>query len=329
MQTPVSGSKAERYARDFSEYLATGREARDMGVGTGAGGGYTVAPSFLAQVLFGLAYTSGILARIRTWDSPNGAPATLPTVLDTAGVAVAQTENTLISETDSTIGRVVFGTTPNIVTGLMRAGIGLVADLRAVRVDFDAMLANQWAFKLARYLDSLAVTALLAGLTTTFTTAGAGALVYNDLIELIFSTNLAARGSPSSALVVSPTTAKAILEMKDSQNRPLVLNQNYEIAVEDNSIGGGTITRNVSVPTIAGFPVLESVAFATFAAGNNVGVFADFNQAAILRMPVGAMSIQKLNERYADYGEVGWLGFARADVQVADPLAGAILKIHA
>jgi len=330
MQAPDASSASVRQNRAFSRYLNRGIVSRDMSEGTAGAGGYLVPPGgFLASVLFGLAYTSGILARIRTWNSPTGNPATIPTILDTTTNALQVNEGTLINEADSTVGRVVFGNTPPIITGLVRAGRAFVQDAQGVSIDLDQMLADQWGFRLARYLDALAVTQLSAGLTNTYTTAVSATCTYVDLMELIFSTNLAARGSQSSALVVSPSMAKHIMELADTQGRPLVLNQNYVISVDSNTAQGGSIERNVSVPTLAGFPLVESPALATFAAGNVVGIFADFAQAAILRLPVRAMSVQKLVERYADYGEFGWLGYARADIQVADPLAGAILKIHA
>jgi HK97 family phage major capsid protein len=81
--------------------------------------------------------------------------------------------------------------------------------------------------------------------------------------------------------------------------------------------------------TISGYPYVINQSLASVAASANSVIFGDLKQFKIRR--VKDMSILRLSERYADYGQTGFVAFSRVDsnlVLASGANALAILQQH-
>jgi HK97 family phage major capsid protein len=76
--------------------------------------------------------------------------------------------------------------------------------------------------------------------------------------------------------------------------------------------------------TINGHPYTVDNNLATLATGSRSVVFGDIRAAYVVRQVTGAQTL-RLTERWADYLQVGFLGFARFDALVQDNNAAAVL----
>jgi HK97 family phage major capsid protein len=328
----VTPEPIDRVARAWRRYINGGYgfgEHRDLGTASGAAGGYLIPAQYLPEVLFGVRASSGLLSRVHTWTPTSGAPATYPMLLSeplTNAATVAENTQRLDSA-DLAFTRVVF---PQVqewgMPGLLRASRGLVQDSEASGVDFTNLVHEAVAWRLSRAMDAYAVASLTAGATQTVVSGAP--LVYTNLVSLISSVDPALQSGNDCALVVSPNGLKAIRNLTDGA-RPIVLDQPFVAQVNSASAFGGTETRTYFVPTILGVPVVTSRALADPANTGSAtcAIFGAFSRAWVMRFV--DCTVQTLNETFADYGDIGWTGFARADGAVADPSAFAILNNHA
>lgn len=130
--------------------------------------------------------------------------------------AVQISENTQVSELDVTISKITFGIAPIYTSGVIRAARLLARD---AGFDLQGFLIDVMSKRLARALDSAAVTiALAASWTNATTTAANTAITYTDLANLVFSIDPAYLASPSCGWVVSPTIALKLKTTLDSSN---------------------------------------------------------------------------------------------------------------
>lgn len=83
---------------------------------------------------------------------------------------------------------------------------------------------------------------------------------------------------------------------------------------------------NGTTDTILGRPVKTSTNIPTIAAGSTIGVFGDFDNFLIAERQ--GINFKRLNELYADNGQVGFRGTARADSHVMDSDALKTIKMH-
>jgi HK97 family phage major capsid protein len=315
--------------RAWSDYVRRGKESRDLSAGAATGQYLVPQGGFLSDVLFGIRFSSSISGRCRVIETPHGYPMTVPTLLSEPSTNASQIgENTQSLDTNdpNPFGRVVFSECPIYnLPGLWRLSRNLVAD---AAVDVESMLTEAMAWRVSRQTDADFLTSALAGVTQTSTAASQTALVYQDIVNLIYSLDLAARGSQSAALIVSPATAKALASLQDSSLRPLLVDSTYTFVSDNADQFGSQQSRTVRVKTIEGIPVLEAKSLpAALTAGATVGIFADWDQAFLMRFV--DCGITPLFERFADYGQIAWNGWIRIDGQVADPNAAVKLVMHA
>jgi HK97 family phage major capsid protein len=92
--------------------------------------------------------------------------------------------------------------------------------------------------------------------------------------------------------------------MLDSQNRPL-WQPSLQAGVADTLLGYGLVVNNdMPVPAANAKSVL----------------FGDFQRGYVIRDVVG-VQVRRLDERYADFLQVGWFAYARSDATVQDAAA--------
>ena len=96
------------------------------------------------------------------------------------------------------------------------------------------------------------------------------------------------------------TALLEIRKLKDSQNRPIF----------GPDLAGGTPN------TLLGFPIVIDQAMPSLGASAKAIAFGDLSLYTIRR--VKGVRILRLVERYADHGQVGFMGFIRLDATLID-----------
>lgn len=326
-----AGANVTRSEMAWRTYLRTGvAESRDLSAG--ALTGYLVPRDIEGELIWGAQYFSAVLQRARLWKSVGpdgrafGGPAQLPSVAADVSVTASQiAENTQRGETDLSFGMVSFSNAPTYTGGLMRFGRALMQDSAQ---DVSAMVVNALAERLGRQLDLDFCATILAGASNVVTTATNAAIVVADISALAQKLDGAHFGAENTALIVSPKTRWYLqTQLVDSSLRPLMGQGEFVLTTEDTTAEGGSRTRTVSVPKLFGIPVVTSPALSDIGASANVAILANLNAAFVWRYVEA--SVIRLTERYADYGQIGFDGYARQDGAIAvNAGALAVLKMH-
>lgn len=292
---------------------------RALGTATGSAGGYTVPEGFWAKVTQAMKYFGGAAdgAEVITTDSGNPLP--WPTNDDTANVGYILGENTDASnEGDLSFGQKQLGAY-TFVSGPAKVSLQLLQDSG---IDIEAFVAKRMGERIGRIQNTRFTTGngssqpqgYITGATTGKTTAGATAILLNELIDLIHSVDAAYRA-----------TGRCRFKMHD-----LVLA--YIRKIRDDS-GGSGLGRPIWEPsTQAGVPDLllgypytvNNDMDSTVATTKKTVAFGDFEAAFVVRKVTGG-TMMRLAERWAEALQVGFIGYERADSLVQDASAVKLL----
>ena len=236
-----------------------------------------------------------------------GGQLTFPTVNDTANAATLVTEATQTS------------------TSVDPAFSSMILDAYTYRsfVLVSREFMQDWQFDVNDYINEALATRLGRGLNTAFTT-GSGSSQPNGVVTAVTSS-----GTMGSGTAVSITDLTLLLHSVDSMYRRRArwmfhdtMLRNLRRMVDTNGVPlwQGGISGN-SPDLIYGYPysINQDIAQPS-SAGSKVILFGDF-QKYIIRDVVGGDAgpvILRLNERYADYGQVGFFLFSRHDGDLLD-----------
>ena len=318
-----------RYERAFGQWLRRGlgsvaaedrdffqsrfdAELRAQSAGTGNTGGYSVPQGFWAKVTETMKAYGGILASatVLTTDSGNSIP--WPTVDDTGNVGAILSENTQIAGQDVTYGQNTLGAY-TYTSKLILASIQFLQD---TGTDAEGFVARTVGTRIGRAVAAHLATgtgtgqpkgiAGSAGFATgkTGTTGQTTSVILDDLIDLEHSVDAAYRQSGNCKWVLADSSLKVIRKLKDSQGRPL-----WEPSVQ---LGAPS--------TLNGYPVVVDNGMPTMAANAKSIAFGDLGAGLVVRQVNGGQ-LMRLTERYADYLQVGFFGFARVDATIDDAAA--------
>jgi HK97 family phage major capsid protein len=147
---------------------------------------------------------------------------------------------------------------------------------------------------------------------TTINTAATGSTVlikYADLVTTMFKVDPAYRNGGNVKWMWSDTALSTIRQLVDSQNRPL-----WEPSVQ-----AGTPDM------LLGKPIIINNDLAVPAANAKTGAFGDFEAGYIIRDVSGVQTV-RLDERYADFLQVGWFAYCRTDATVQDTAAYTVFQ---
>jgi HK97 family phage major capsid protein len=322
-----SGTPQERYNDVFAKYLRGGMhdldgeerrvlagrvdgELRAQGVGTGGAGGYTVPEGFWNRVVERRKAFGGVQEVANVITTETGQDLPWMTNDDTSNVGAILSENTQISEQDVTFGTESLGAYL-YTSKLIRVSYQLMQDSA---IDIEGFLASKMGERLARIHNTHQTVGtgtgqpegLVTGATTGKTTGNATAITYNEIVDLIHSVDPAYRG-PGARFMFSDGVLAYLRKIVDDSGgsglgRPL-----WEPSVqvgEPNTIHGYPYTINQDMAS-------------TVATTNTTMLFGDFNAGYVIR-DVKGLSVVRLDERYADYLQVGWFAYDRQDSLVDD-----------
>lgn len=273
-------------------------EGRAQTVST-TGGGYLIPEGFVRNLETAMLDYSGVMSAatmLRT-DSGNSLP--WPTVNDTSNKGALLGINTQESEQAITFG--VFNLDAYKFTSKsVLVPIELMDDSA---FDFDGVVTPLLSERVGRILEQYFTTGtgsnqpngIVTASTAGVTGSSASAITVDDLIDLQHSVDPAYRRMPGAAFMFNDSTLKAIKKLKDSQNRPLWL-AGYDVNEPD---------------TILGQPYFINQEMAAIGASAKSVLFGDLSKYIV--RTVKDMRILRLVERYADYYQVGFQLFVRAD----------------
>ena len=280
------------------------REQRAQSVGVAAEGGYLVPQGFSGELEKALKAFGGMreAARIRPTATGNDLP--WPTVDDTSQVGEIVGENSAVSSQDVTFGQVIMKAY-KYSSKMVPVSIELLQDSA---FDLNTELAPMLGDRIARINNTHFTTgtgvsqprgvvtdAVLGvqgpvGQTTT--------VKYADLVDLKHSVNRAYR--PGARWMLADTSLAVVEKLVDNQGRPLW--QPGIAAGAPDTILGYPYTINDDVPAMAANA--KSILFGAF-------------QKYVIRDVLGVV-LRRLEERYAELGQVAFIAFTRADGRMID-----------
>ncbi len=352
--------RTEEHAKAFGEYLRRGQsgirgesravldkyENRDtvngMGEASNSIGGYLVPPGFLAKITEVLKFFGGVRLVANTIQTTSGQSLVWPTNDDTANPATIIGENTQVSEVDLSFGQRTLSSYL-WTTGAVRIGRALMQDSA---FDLESLVADRFGKRLGRgqntaFTTGSGISGGLAGVTVgvtgasavdplVATTAGDG-IPMGHLLDLIHSVDAAYRQTGRCVFMMNDTSVGKIQKLTDSTGRPLFIP-----AGSFGSIATGAVAKNLDlgggVDTLLGYPIVVNNDCDNSDATNDSGdfpvFFGDFQSGYIVRDVTGSMATLRLEERYADYGQVGFIGYLRSDGNIDDAAAIRALTLH-
>lgn len=272
---------------------------------TTSGGGYLIPEGFSNKIESALLDYSGIMAaptmKMRT-DSGNDLP--WPTVNDTSNKGALLGINTQESEQALTFGVLTLGAY-KFTSKSVLVPVELMQDSA---FNLDAFLADKLGERLGRIIEQYGTTGtgssqpngIVTASTAGVTGSSASAITVDDLIDLQHSVDPAYRRSPSRGFMFNDSTLKAIKKLKDSQNRPLWI-AGYDVKEPD---------------TILGEPFYINQEMAAIGASAKSVIYGDLSKFCI--RIVKEMTLMRLVERYADYYQIGFQAWMRADTELID-----------
>jgi HK97 family phage major capsid protein len=306
-------------------YLKESRETRDLGatVGTGAQTTAISASSVLIPVGFDpmihtAAKSYGQLAtNVRQLVTATGEPIKVASSDDTAnGLTLISPESTAVTELDMSLGGTV-SYVSEFTTSLIKVSESLLEDSA---FDVAGFISNSFATRYfkglnqAIQLGSGNVGSIVTGVAIGATSAAPTAIALADLIAIFGDLDPAYQDNAK--WVMNAKTKANLIGLVDTFGRPLL--QADVNGVPFNSIFG------------------KSIVISTFADNATAGLepllFGDLEASYTLRTISSGLKIVRLNERYAETGEVGFIGRVRAGgyltTQASSPSLVA-LKMHA
>jgi HK97 family phage major capsid protein len=271
-------------------------------VGTPSAGGYLVRDEFSGEVEKALKAFGGMRAVSRRLVTATGADLPWPTVDDTAEEAGIVGENVEITENEAVFGSVTLKAF-KYSTGLIKVPLELLQDSA---VNIPELVGGLLGERLARGYNRHATTGngttqpqgAATGATVGKVAAAVGTVTFDEVLDLIHSVDPAYRENAS--FMFNDAMLRILKGLKDDQGRPLWLP----------GVAGQ------APATIYGHPYTINQHMDAPAADKVSMLYGAFSKYLI--RDVSAVSIVRLDERFAEYGQVCFLGLSRHDGRILD-----------
>lgn len=318
------------YDEAFTTYAVRGREAlsveqrqvlearlaekRAQGVLTGAGGGYAAPEGFWSKITETMKFYGGMLeSGIETITTSTGNPLSWPTNDDTSNTGSWVGENADVStSTDVSFG--AKSLSAHILTsGVHKVSLSYLQDVDPVAAE--AFLTRALGRRNGRALNTALTTGsgvgrpygIINGLSTGKTTASATAITYAEIIDIEHSVDRDYR--VAARYMMHDLILAYIRKLVDSNGMP-IYQVSYRVG-EPDSINGRPLVINNDMDS-------------TVTTGKKTIAFGDFRSSYVYRTVTGGQ-VMRLTERYAEYGQVGFVTFSRHDGLVQDSSAVKLL----
>jgi HK97 family phage major capsid protein len=276
-----------------------------FGEGSGAAGGYTVPTGFYRKLTDAQLAYGGMLEVATVIDTDSGNSLPMPTDNDTSNKGVILGEASQAADDSSTPFNAVTLSAYMFNSKVIKISLQLLQDSA---FDLEAWIKDKAAIRNARAMNDYFTTGTGTGQPSGIVTGAAsgkvgatgqtGSVIYDDLDDLFHSVDPAYRANAK--WMMHDQTIKIIKKLKDTLGRPLWA---PGIAVKEPD-------------TILGKPFVVNQSMPQMAANAKSILFGDLS-AYMIRRVNGAI-LMRLTERYADYGQVGFILWQRADGALLD-----------
>ena len=274
----------------------------------GSAGGYAVPPGFRDVFVETQKWFGPMLQEAEVIDTDSGANLQWPTNDDTGNVGAILAENTQVTEQDVTLGTASLDAYM-YTSKLVRASYQLLQD----KPDFDTWLSQKLGERVGRILNQHfttgsgvaqpdgIVTSATVGVTGAGSIATTGGVSFDNIIDLTESLDPAYGNGAGMKFMGHQSVRKALRKVKDTGGRYV-----WEPSTQ------------VDQPNLVyGYPFVLNNDMATVAVNSKSLLFGNIRQAYVIRIVKG-LTVMRLNERYADYLQAGFLAFERADGTLQD-----------
>lgn len=289
-------------------------EQRAAGIGTGAAGGFTVPPLFRARIVEKLKQITAVRDVAMQITTETGATLPWPTFDDTANVGAILAENTQVTEQDVTFGQAQINAYV-YTSKLIRVSYQLLQD---TFFDLEGFLARILATRIGRIQNQHFTTGtgssqpqglVTGGVVGVTLPTGNTTLVPADSLLDVIDTLDPAYQNGDLRWMMPQAERRTIRKIKDSQNR-YMWEPSLQAGSPDTLLGYG-IKLNNDMPA----PAANAKSIA----------FGDFNEGYLIR-DVADFFLLRLEERYADFLQVGFVGFQRTDAVVQNSSAYLLVQ---
>jgi len=265
-------------------------------------GAFIVPQGFQYELEQALLAYGGVRQVARLLPTATGNALPWPTSNDTAVSGELIGENTASTQANPTISNLTLNAW-KYGTKLVQVSTELMQDSA---FDVEAYLRELFTVRIGRITNNHFTVGTGSGQPNGIVTAAsagptaeaAGSVSYNDLVELEHSVDPAYRRDAK--FMFKDSTLKSLKKLKDSQGHPLWV------------AGVGANAPD----TILGYGYVINQDMAAIGTGNKQMLFGALNKYII--RSVKELSVLRLNERYAELGQVGFIGFARYDSNLVD-----------
>ncbi len=289
--------------------VAAWEKRAPVGVASGSVGGYTVADSPMGALERALLEFGGMRQVATVIRTDSGSDLPIPTNDDTSNKGVLLAENTQVSETDPTFGQLVM----QAYKYSSKAVLVSVEFLQDSSIDFNSFIGKALGERIGRIQNDHFTTGtgsaqpngiVTAATSSSVTLAGTATVTYDDIVNLIHSVDPAYRNNArfmfhDGGLKMLRKT-KVLQYSGDTVGTPLW--QPSMVMGQPDLLMGYPYTINQSMTTPA--TSVKSILFGDL----SKYIIRDSRDVTLIR----------LDERYADYHQVGFLAFARSDGDLLD-----------
>jgi HK97 family phage major capsid protein len=290
-------------------------ELRTQSVGTTTAGGFTVPQGFVYNLEVALKEYNSVrgVADVMRTDTGNAMP--WPQINDTSVSGRLLAENTAITNTAMAFTSTTFNAYKYSSDSLLISS-ELMEDSA---FDLERELGQLLGVRLARIQGAHFTTGtgssqpagVVVGSTLGKTAAGAAAITADELIDLLYSVDPAYRTGPKVGFMAHDNIIAAIRKLKDSSGQYL-WNPSPTVGL----VGG-------QPDSLLGFPVYRNNFMqSSIATATKTVLFGDFSKYKI--RDVNDFRLVRMNERYADSDQVGFVAFVRSDAKLLNAGMGPV-----
>lgn len=288
-------------------------EQRALTSTTGSSGGYTVPVELMTEIdqamaAWGPMWDADIVREITT---TTGVQLKWPTIDDTAKTARIKAQNAAADDDgtddpafgEKTLDAYVYD------TGIVRIPMELLQDSA---FNIESLMNDLFGERLGRLANSVLTVGtgssqpqgIVPATSLGKTAAGTAAITADELIDLFHSVDPAYRASPKCRWMFNDSTLAAIRKLKDGDG-------NYLWQMGD--------VRTGEPDLFLGKAYSVNQAMASLAAAAKPVIFGDLSRYIVRK--VGGFQVMTLRERYAEYFQVGMVGFKRFDGELLNTAA--------
>jgi HK97 family phage major capsid protein len=274
---------------DSSELRATQQST------VGANGGYSIPTTLLPELERALLTFGGVAAHVRSLRTATGEPINWPTSNNNSLAATVLAENTAQSEVQLTMGTKQLAVS-TLVTGIVKVPFQLMQD---AIFDWESFarteLGEAYARGLANYVGGTSTDASFDALpsivTSSVTSAAPTAIGLPDITSLFGAVDVAY--AQNGSFVMNRSTQLYLASLRNTYGTPI-----FPLDAD------GMLTK------IYGRPIVIDTTIANIGATNRAVLFGDLSKYILRQVP--GLEIKRLDERYAELGQIAFLGFFRA-----------------